>query len=450
MSAVPLPPTVKGWCPGALRPMVTGDGLLVRLRITGGIVSPAVLRAVATLARTQGNGLVDLSQRANLQLRGVRDELLPHVWAALRRLDLLDEDPKAEGVRNVIGPPLAGIDPAATVDGLALVRGLEARLRSDTELHALPDKFGFLVDQGGALTLADVPCDVRLVGSAAGVRIQLGGTERDAADAGIWPETEAVAAAVAFAKAFLALRGTVTPPARRMRDLVAQAGVARIVEAATVHGFPAVATDHGTAVAVVTDTPVAVGPRPADAPDSAPSVTPPGPPPSGGIGRLPHVLAHAPFGRLTAEQLDGLADLSPAGIRLTPWRAVVVPFPAPDVPARLTAIGLLTDPADPRLAIAACPGLACSSGQVDARGAAERLAPRLVGRTRPGETLLHVSACSKGCARSGPAPLVLVGREGAFDLVIDGRADGEPVRRGLDLDGAAAAIADELKEGDAA
>ena len=37
----------KGWCPGALRPMLTGDGLLVRLRLSGGIVPAALARATS-------------------------------------------------------------------------------------------------------------------------------------------------------------------------------------------------------------------------------------------------------------------------------------------------------------------------------------------------------------------------------------------------------------------
>jgi precorrin-3B synthase len=32
----PYDPLVKGWCPGALRPMLSGDGLVVRVRAYGG------------------------------------------------------------------------------------------------------------------------------------------------------------------------------------------------------------------------------------------------------------------------------------------------------------------------------------------------------------------------------------------------------------------------------
>src|SRR5205807_2445626 len=56
----------KGWCPGARRPMQARDGLLVRLRISGGIVTAAALRGLAQAGRAHGNGLFDLSARANL------------------------------------------------------------------------------------------------------------------------------------------------------------------------------------------------------------------------------------------------------------------------------------------------------------------------------------------------------------------------------------------------
>ncbi len=102
----------KGWCPGALRPMQTGDGWLVRLRITGGIVpAPAGPRHRRLRPRLRQRP-VDLSGRANLQLRGVRDDTLRPAGAALAALGLLDDAPAAESVRNVIASPLAGLDAA--------------------------------------------------------------------------------------------------------------------------------------------------------------------------------------------------------------------------------------------------------------------------------------------------------------------------------------------------
>ena len=67
-------PEIRGWCPGALRPMPSGDGWLVRIRPPGGVLTPAQAAGIARAARAHGNGVLDLSQRANLQLRGVRPE----------------------------------------------------------------------------------------------------------------------------------------------------------------------------------------------------------------------------------------------------------------------------------------------------------------------------------------------------------------------------------------
>ena len=80
----------KGWCPGALSPMLSGDGYLVRLRLTNGVLSFERARALADLARRFGNGLFDLSARANLQMRGVGAAVLAPLQAELAALRLLD------------------------------------------------------------------------------------------------------------------------------------------------------------------------------------------------------------------------------------------------------------------------------------------------------------------------------------------------------------------------
>ena len=60
---------IKGWCPGALRPMQSGDGLVVRVRPFGGRLDAAQISGLAHLAEHHGNGLIDVTSRANLQIR---------------------------------------------------------------------------------------------------------------------------------------------------------------------------------------------------------------------------------------------------------------------------------------------------------------------------------------------------------------------------------------------
>ena len=100
----------KGWCPGALRPMQIGRWLAgppADHRRHGDSAARARHRC---MRRDFGNGLIDLSGRANLQLRGVRDETRDPLALRLQHLGLLDDAPEAESVRNVIASPLAGLD----------------------------------------------------------------------------------------------------------------------------------------------------------------------------------------------------------------------------------------------------------------------------------------------------------------------------------------------------
>jgi precorrin-3B synthase len=87
------------------------------------------------------------------------------------------------------------------------------------------------------------------------------------------------------------------------------------------------------------------------------------------------------------------------------------------------AAGLIVDPADPRRAVAACPGApSCASGGTPAQDHAHRLAAAFAPLARAGATA-HVSGCPKGCAQARPATLTLVGRpDGRYGVVLDGNA----------------------------
>ena len=124
-------------------------------------------------------------------------------------------------------------------------------------------------------------------------------------------------------------------------------------------------------------------------------------------------------------QLQGLADLAEqhgdGTLRLTPWRAVLLPGVASAEAAG--ALGLIVEGADPRLRIVACPGRpGCGAALADTHLAAAWLAPRLP----PGLGLLHISGCAKGCAHPRGAPATLVGARGGFTLIRGGRAADRP------------------------
>jgi precorrin-3B synthase len=402
----PLPPTIKGWCPGALRPMETGDGLLVRLRLAGGALSSERGAAIGSLAETYGNGLIDLTQRGNLQLRGVSTATLPALTAALGELGLLDRD----AIRAVIVSPLGGLDRAAQFDGRALVRALEAGLSSAPDLLDLPEKFCFLIDDGGCLGLDGVPADVRLIGLRGSVVVAINGGEGASIPIALVDVAGAPNAAIAAARAFMQLCGTA--PARRMDQLVHALGPAEVARAAgfaTNVSLPSLPVRFAGACDVI-------GVH------------------EGFIG------VAAPFGRLDAKQMRLLASLAEDGLRLTPWRALLLPNAKAKVLEPVEHADLIVSPRDARLAIAACPGQpACSSAQIDTRHTAHVLTSMAEEWGADG-VAIHLSGCSKGCAHAHAVPITLVGRDGAYDLIFDGRADALPHLCGLDLAQAMTAI----------
>jgi len=160
---------VKGWCPGALRPMASGDGLIARVRPWCGAFSLSRASGLADIAERLGNGHLDLTRRANLQIRGLSEDSLGELHIAFDRLDLLDASHEAEAARNVMVGPLAG----------AAVRAVAAQLSyalsEDRRAATLPAKFGWLVDGGGPLSIVGERADIALYVTDDGMALRLNG-----------------------------------------------------------------------------------------------------------------------------------------------------------------------------------------------------------------------------------------------------------------------------------
>ncbi|WP_419730011.1 precorrin-3B synthase [Lichenicola sp.] len=380
---------IRGWCPSLFEPMASGDGLLLRIKPFASRLTSGAARQVAEAAGRFGNGAIELTNRGNLQLRGFTESS-----AAVFAREAVDgglalADPAAERRRNVQVSALEGDDPACDATTLAVARALEALVLADDRLDALPGKFGFAVDGGGSLPLEGVPADITLRSAGGGWHVEAGGAT------GACTAEDAPSHAHRLAIAALGLPAD-TRPSR-------QAGCGAML-------FQAAGLAHAAAPALPGGHQVPVG----ELGHGAFGI---GVPP----GRLDRTLL-----LMLAELADRLGD---GMLRLTPWRAILLGGLSDEALAavRHGLAGQLIDPADPRLRSVACIGKAgCVHGSVDAPHDAARLGARL-----PPGLELHVAGCAKGCAHPGPAPLTLVGRDGRYDLVLDGRAGDPAIRHGL-------------------
>ncbi|MDI3337506.1 precorrin-3B synthase [Defluviimonas aestuarii] len=370
-------PVIKGWCPGALRPMMSGDGLVVRVRPRGGRLTPEQAKGIADLSARFGNGLIDLSARANVQLRGVAEASHGPLIEGLSALGVIDETTEAESRRNITVTPYWQED-----DGVQeVVRSLTEAL-SHPDAPATPGKFGYAVDCGAEPVLSETSADIRIErGPGGGLLVRADGA---ATGTEATPAT-AARLALRLAEWFLETGGA---PEGRGRMAAHLARGATLPDAFTeIPALPRAA---------------AAAPLP---------------------GLLPQgFLVGFEFGQMTAETVSVLAEIGP--LRVTPWRMILIEgaAEAPRIP------GLITDPADPMLRVTACTGApGCPQALIATRPLAQALCPSLAPGTR-----LHVSGCAKGCAHPTPAPLVLVGRaDGSVDLIRMGTAADTPSLTGL-------------------
>ena len=385
----------RGACPGIADPMPTGDGLLARLMPP----APLSLDAFAALcdaSQAHGNGIMEVTQRGSLQVRGLSPDSAVLFARTAAALGL-----GAERSPVILASPLFGLDAGESVDLSALGAELRAELARHPQPKTIGPKVSVLIDGGGALHLDEVPADLRLrVVSASRFHLSVAGNAATAVNLG-WVEPGRAVHAMAQLLMAIANRGE----AARARDF---------------------ATDGDTLRASLAGmlTPGAPPPRPRAEPVGTHRLN---------DGRVARGIAPA-FGYGEAGSLKRLTHAAEAfgaaSIRPAPGRALLfiglTPAAAEEFAAVAADDGWVVQPDDVRRHVIACAGApACASALLSTR----QLAPAIAQAAKPlldGSITIHVSGCAKGCAHPGAAALTLVGPD---RLVLQGRAFDAPQGR---------------------
>jgi precorrin-3B synthase len=372
-------PLKRGFCPGVLRPMESGDGLIVRPRLARGRLAPARLAALAEAANRYGNGVIELTRRANLQLRGVSEGTLPDLQAELARLALAPASLDAERAPQVAVSALSELcttEPAIEHIADAIERALATAPPPSSSSKLL------VVVSGEHDTAAQLHADVRveLAPGGAAARLRVAGTAESALELGVYG---AAAVAPSVARLLEALSSN-----ERLRDVVAERGL---------------------------DSLRALLPR-----EAARVVSFAAPTASDCLGFHQRARSWlgltAPLGWLRADDLAALARLAQhfgaRELRLTPARELLVVDidrqRARELEARLVPHGFTAARPLAGVTLSACSGApACRSAHGETRALAAELGA-LVSSLATEPLSLHVSGCEKRCARSAAADVALV------------------------------------------
>jgi precorrin-3B synthase len=408
----------RGACPGLSAPMPTGDGLLVRLR-PAAPVPLAALAGICEAARRYGNGIIEISARGSLQVRGLTPQSAPLFASAVEELGVVIH----EGIQVI-----AGLDQPIRRENTPVAKRMDMRVKpaaddsitSDVaaELRwaigkaglTLSPKISIAVDDGGMLHLDALSADVRLraAGPAEAPRftVGLGGDGASATWLGSVARKDAVGAVLGILT-IIAANG----PAARASEVLRAGGVEafRSVSEAVVE--PSSAPPQRMLAEVIglhsaRDGTVAVG-----------------------IGlAFGHTHADALAEIVRVAAVHGAHTVWPAPGRALLLIGVSAPY-AQDITAAAERLGFVAHAGDPRRRIAACPGApTCASGLIPSRALASVLTAILepVLKTEHNGVCVHISGCDKGCAHPMRAALTVVGTPRGCGIVHDGTARTAP------------------------
>ncbi|MGH8008721.1 MAG: precorrin-3B synthase, partial [Candidatus Binatia bacterium] len=297
-------PDRRNACPGLSRMVMARDGAVARIKLRLGRLSADQARSIAAIAERFDAGAIELTIRSNIQLRGIEPRHWDDVVAALQEVGLGTDNPGADDIRNVMVSPTAGIDRGQICDVSGLASSVLDMLQANEAFYALSPKFSLQIDGGENCAMISHPGDIWL--SAIDGKTFAFGLASS-------PDREAMGAlyaqhALPFIEAML-------------HHFLSQGSFARMK-----HLFEATPPSQFLAEL---DRELSFPVHPATGWKRKAPV------PFSHLGNRQqsdgsfYVGAIPLLGRLTPQQLAGLADLADSGkreLRLTPWQGVILPY----------------------------------------------------------------------------------------------------------------------------
>jgi len=402
-----------GVCPGLYRIIQAADGGLCRIKLEQGRISSQQWRALAAIAQNEGNGIIEITTRANIQLRGVRPNRAAALSTLLEQAGFAPKIPQGDDVRNVMVNPTAGFDKQGDVRIVNLAQHISVILQTTPRYQTLSPKFSLLLDGGEQCAILHHHNDIWLSLCDGGKNFAFGlasrppleGEENSREALGKVPFHKAQSLIFTLIDCLLEARAT-SIDIQRMKQLLQSFGEQYVVDflhkkQLPIQPFPAFR-------------------RQVDADFSYLGLH------ETAMNERFYLAVKAPLGRLTPALCHLIADCAETNLlkqttRLTPWQGIIFPDCHFDQAQKLAQIlqqaGFVTQPQQPLARMICCAGLAaCRSAKADVRTHAKHLARTLMGQNfRP----IHLSACDKSCAANEAAPATLVALDGShYDLFI--------------------------------
>ena len=391
------------------------DGFMCRLRIPGGYLKDFQLRELADISREMTSGYIQVTTRANFQLRVIPVENAPELMRRIQAVGLHTKGSGADNIRNITASPCAGYDPHELIDVRPLCLNLAQSIINSSEFYNLPRKFNIAYDGGGQIGVVEDTNDIGV--KAVKLKAPLGnhspgvyflmalggvtGHKTFATDAKILVSKNKVNETIlAMTKVFIENGDRTSRKKARLKYLLKDWGVEKFLNE----------TERKTGdqlTRLTKEDSKLIG-----------DWNPPKPPATShthvGIFKQKqpgyyYLGVGIPTGVLTPDQLEGIADLSKrfgnGEVHLTVWQNLMIP----NVPSQfveelskgILELGLYTNPSSIRSGVIACTGNSyCKFASANTKGHAKALMDHLETHCQLDTPVnIHITGCPHSCAQ---------------------------------------------------
>jgi ferredoxin-nitrite reductase len=403
-------------CPGLYYAVPAKDGKLFRLRIPSGIITHQQCSTIAEIAEEIAGGTIQVTNRANLQLRSTVETIAPELLQKLQQSELAARNETVDRLRNIMTSPTAGIDRAQLIDTRPLAAELTSYIENNPQLSNLPPKFSIGFAGGETVTITGRLNEFLLAAEAIAGKVYFrlilnAGKEKHHSDTRLLltpyqclPAMQAAIAAYLEAIDDKELQTASQKQKPRLADILEYLGKDWYFDRLLSYlPFPPKYADTiFTGSKPISENPL-IGVYPQRQ------------------AGLYYLGVNLPLGNLEGWQLRKLgrsSNVFGAGeLRLTPWQSLsIVNVPEAkidDLKAEIANLGFNCDSSHPYNGSIACAGnTGCAKSATDTQKHALALAEYLATKINPNKSALniHFTGCPKSCAQNDRADITFLGK----------------------------------------